>query len=167
MISLDDMHSENVFFSGFKPPNYRGKLRCHACEGRRRRRKVGKKQYSGRPETAKTNNRNIKKQITPSKYCVQKWWLKQWKPKHFKDVLNLSFRVVEVGSLSSKAKMAMKIFVKRVFTIFATNASFLCVILISRQNSVFFRVQTFRRRPYMGLLKSGQNETFGYDLKFF
>ena len=46
------------------------------------------------------------------------------------------FKFQEVGSLSSKAKMAMKIFVKRVFTIFATNASFLCVILISRQNSV-------------------------------
>ena len=42
MISLDDMHSENVFFSGFKPPNYRGKLRCHACDGGMRRRKVGK-----------------------------------------------------------------------------------------------------------------------------
>ena len=37
-------------------------------------------------------------------------------------------RVAELGSLSSGAKMAMKIFVKRVFTIFATNASFLHVI---------------------------------------
>ena len=37
-------------------------------------------------------------------------------------------RVAELGSLSSGAKMAMKIFVKRVFTIFATNVSFLCVI---------------------------------------
>ena len=37
-------------------------------------------------------------------------------------------RVAEVGSLSSGAKMAMKIFVKRVFTIFASNASFLRVI---------------------------------------
>ena len=37
-------------------------------------------------------------------------------------------RVAELGSLSSGAKMAMQIFVKRVFTIFATNASFLCVI---------------------------------------
>ena len=33
-------------------------------------------------------------------------------------------RVAEVGSLSSKAKMAIQIFVKRIFTIFATNASF-------------------------------------------
>ena len=37
-------------------------------------------------------------------------------------------RMAELGSLSSGAKMAMKIFVKRVFTIFATNASFLRVI---------------------------------------
>ena len=37
-------------------------------------------------------------------------------------------RVAELGSLSSGAKMAMKIFVKRVFTIFASNASFLRVI---------------------------------------
>ena len=36
--------------------------------------------------------------------------------------------VAELGSLSSGAKMVMKIFVKRVFTIFATNASFLRVI---------------------------------------
>ena len=34
MISLDDMHSENIWFSGFKPSNYRGKLRCHARDGR-------------------------------------------------------------------------------------------------------------------------------------
>ena len=34
------------------------------------------------------------------------------------------------GSLSSGTKMAMKIFVKHVFTIFATNASFLRVIAI-------------------------------------
>ena len=37
-------------------------------------------------------------------------------------------RVAELGSLSSGAKMAMKIFVKCVFTIFASNASFLRVI---------------------------------------
>ena len=40
----------------------------------------------------------------------------------------LQRRVAELGSLSSRAKMAMKIFVKRVFTIFASNASFLRVI---------------------------------------
>ena len=32
--------------------------------------------------------------------------------------------VAEVGSLSARAKMATKVFVKRVFAIFATNASF-------------------------------------------
>ena len=37
-------------------------------------------------------------------------------------------RVTELGSFSSGAKMAMKIFVKRVSTIFGTNASFLRVI---------------------------------------
>ena len=37
-------------------------------------------------------------------------------------------RVAELGSLSLGAKMALEIFVKRVFTIFATNASFLRVI---------------------------------------
>ena len=37
-------------------------------------------------------------------------------------------RVAELGSLSSGAKRAKKVFVKRIFTIFATNASFLHVI---------------------------------------
>ena len=37
-------------------------------------------------------------------------------------------RVAELGSLSSGAKMAMKTFVKRIFTIFESNASFLRVI---------------------------------------
>ena len=36
----------------------------------------------------------------------------------------LVIRAAELGSLSSGAKMAMQIFVKRVFTIFAANASF-------------------------------------------
>ena len=40
-------------------------------------------------------------------------------------VIGAQSRVAELGSLSSGAKMAMKIFVKRVFTIFASNASFL------------------------------------------
>ena len=41
-ISLDNMHSENLWFSGSKPLNYRGKLRCHACgrQTNKRRRKV-------------------------------------------------------------------------------------------------------------------------------
>ena len=37
-------------------------------------------------------------------------------------------RVAGLGRLSAGAKMALKPFVKRVFTIFATNASFLHVI---------------------------------------
>ena len=40
----------------------------------------------------------------------------------------VSISMAEHSSLSSAAKMAMKIFVKRVVTIFATNASFLRVI---------------------------------------
>ena len=40
----------------------------------------------------------------------------------------VKIRVAELGSLLSGAKMAMKIVVKRVFTIFASNASFLRVI---------------------------------------
>ena len=35
--------------------------------------------------------------------------------------------MAEVGSHSSRAKMAVRIFVKQVFTIFATNAPFLLV----------------------------------------
>ena len=38
-------------------------------------------------------------------------------------------RVAEVGSLSARAKKTLKMFVKCVFTIFATNASFLRVIV--------------------------------------
>ena len=37
-------------------------------------------------------------------------------------------RVAEVGSISARAKMTIKTFVKRVFTTFATNALFLRVI---------------------------------------
>ena len=43
-------------------------------------------------------------------------------------IIYVTIRVAELGSLSSGAKMAMKIFVKRVFSIFASNASFLRVI---------------------------------------
>ena len=39
-----------------------------------------------------------------------------------------AFRVAGLGRLSAGAKMAMKPFVKRVFTIFATNASYLRVL---------------------------------------
>ena len=31
----NDMHSENIWFSWSRPSNYRGKLRCHACDGGR------------------------------------------------------------------------------------------------------------------------------------
>ena len=34
MNSLDDMQSENIWFSRSKPSNYRGKLRYHACDER-------------------------------------------------------------------------------------------------------------------------------------
>ena len=59
-----------------------------------------------------------------------------------------SVRVAEVGSISARAKMAIKIFVKRVFTIFAKNASFLHVIAnlqymqYIRCNSVLFAQKT-------------------------
>ena len=49
---------------------------------------------------------------------------KEQEPEHG----SLRIRVAELGSLSSGAKIAMKIFVKRVFTIFASNVSFLRVI---------------------------------------
>ena len=48
---------------------------------------------------------------------------------HNSDIVIVICRVAELGSLSSGAKMAMKIFIKRVFIIFATNASFLRVIV--------------------------------------
>ena len=69
---------------------------------------------------------------TPSQY-----WSRRgrgaWGTSSFSSTLASRFqsfgtRVAELGSLSSGAKMAMKIFVKRVFTIFASNASFLRVI---------------------------------------
>ena len=34
VVSLDDIHSENIWFSGSNSSNYRGKLRCHTCDGR-------------------------------------------------------------------------------------------------------------------------------------
>ena len=46
----------------------------------------------------------------------------------FQVKLFLADRVAELGSLSAGAKKALKIFVKSIFTIFATNASFLRVI---------------------------------------
>ena len=57
--SLDDMHSENIWFSWYKPSKYREKLICHACDGRTedgRRRKV-----ENRAVFCWTRNRNIRK----------------------------------------------------------------------------------------------------------
>ena len=53
-------------------------------------------------------------------------------------------RVAEFGSLSSMAKMAMKIFVKRVFTIVATNALFLRIIANLKFNSVRYAIYTMK-----------------------
>ena len=59
MISIDYMHSENIWFSWSKSSNYPGKFRCHACdEPRTDRRKWKIGQCSGRPETATTFNKN-------------------------------------------------------------------------------------------------------------
>ena len=53
MTSLDDMHSENIWFASSKPSNYQEKLRSHACDTRRNDGGKWKiEQYSGRPETA-------------------------------------------------------------------------------------------------------------------
>ena len=66
MISLDDMHSENIWFSGFKPSNYGGKLRCHACDGRTDGRTNGGGKWKiGRgsvgPETAKNKKMKLRR----------------------------------------------------------------------------------------------------------
>ena len=52
---LVDMHSENIWFSGSKPSNYRKKLICHACDGGTEEEEDGKwkiGQHSVQPETA-------------------------------------------------------------------------------------------------------------------
>ena len=58
MITLDDMLSENIWFSWSKSSNYQGKLRCHARDIRTNARTEDGKwkivQYSARPETAIT-----------------------------------------------------------------------------------------------------------------
>ena len=40
MISLDDMHSENIWFSWFRPSNYQEKFKCCACDIRTNGREV-------------------------------------------------------------------------------------------------------------------------------
>ena len=49
--SLDDMHSENIWFSWYKPSKYREKLICHACDGRTNGGKWKIGQCSVGPET--------------------------------------------------------------------------------------------------------------------
>ena len=51
MISLDDRHSESMWFSWSKPSNYQEKLRYQACDGRRRK-------VENRAVSWKTTNRN-------------------------------------------------------------------------------------------------------------
>ena len=51
-ISLDDMHSENIWFSCYKPSKYRKKLICHACDGGRTDGRTDGGKCSVGPETA-------------------------------------------------------------------------------------------------------------------
>ena len=53
VVCLDDMHTENIWFSGSKPSNYGGKWRCHAREERTDGGKWKIEQCSVGPETAK------------------------------------------------------------------------------------------------------------------
>ena len=60
-------------------------------------------------------------------------------------------RVAELGSLSSGAKMALEIFVKRVFTIFATNLQ----ILLSKICNIYHVIVHFLPKKYcFGLKKA-------------
>jgi len=54
--SLDDMHSENIWFSWYKPSKYREKLICHACDGGRT---DGGRKVENRAVFCWTRNRNI------------------------------------------------------------------------------------------------------------
>ena len=67
---------------------------------------------------------------------------KPWKPT----------RVAGLGRLSAGAKMAMKPFVKRVFTIFATNASFLRAIA----NLQIYHVISWYHEATTSLCQSGR-----------
>ena len=64
-----------------------------------------------------------------------------WAPFYFPHIIFL-VRVAELGSLSSGAKMAMEIFVKRVFTIFALNALFLRVIATLQIQLIKYAIYT-------------------------
>ena len=56
--SLDDMHSENIWFSWYKPSKYREKLICHACDGGRT---DGGRKVENRAVFCWTRNRNEQK----------------------------------------------------------------------------------------------------------
>ena len=64
-----DMHSENIWFSGSKPSNYREKLRCHTRDGRT------DEQTNGRTEKVENRavfwwTRNRKKEIGSQEICM-------------------------------------------------------------------------------------------------
>ena len=61
-------------------------------------------------------------------FVVCNLWMSKGNNNHRHLRIRDGHRLAELGSLSSGAKMAMKIFVKRVFTIFAPNAPFLRII---------------------------------------
>ena len=58
--SLDVMHSENIWFSWYKPSKYREKLICHACDGGGRTDGGGRK-VENRAVFCWTRNRNFVK----------------------------------------------------------------------------------------------------------
>ena len=76
---------------------------------------VMNKRLQGKPQTSEVDIIRQRKRIKVLLKCSNR--ILDW------------CRVAELGSLSSRAKMAMKILVKRVFTILATNASFLRLTL--------------------------------------
>ena len=69
-------------------------------------------------------------------------------------------RVAELGSLSSGAKTVMKIFVKRVFTIFATNASLRGAKTQNFPDSSFLRAKTFQTKCAKPFLKTRLKSAF-------
>ena len=56
--SLDDMHSENIWFSWYKLSKYRKKLICHACDGRTDERTDERRKVENRAVFCWTRNRN-------------------------------------------------------------------------------------------------------------
>ena len=56
-ISLDDMHSENIWFSCYKPSKYQEKLICHAYDERTDERTNGRK-VENRAVSCWIKNRN-------------------------------------------------------------------------------------------------------------